>query len=324
MINRREFIRAISSATAGVVVGSSAFGEEIKPGAAVSGSDRLGKLLPLRKLGSTGCNVTMLGLGGNHVGLQEEAGAQQAIEAALEGGVRFFDTAEYYQNGGGERYYGKFLTPKYRDVIYLMTKTMAKDAKTAREDLDGSLKRLNTDYVDLWQMHDVKSADDIDGRLKEGVLDVMRDAQAKGKVRHLGFTGHTQYQCHLHMLAKVKDWQSCQFPMNVVDGSYKSFINNLLPALVERKIGVLAIKTAACGRFFSNKIVPDRISLAEMHYFVWSLPVSVLIAGFDTTEQLQERIKLARSFTGMSQEQRLELIKKVADVAAGKIEYYKS
>jgi predicted aldo/keto reductase-like oxidoreductase len=324
MINRREFIRAISSATAGVMVGGSALGEEVKPGAAASGSDRLGKLLPLRKLGSTGRNVTMLGVGGHHVGTQKEAGAQQAIEAALEGGVRFFDTAESYQKGVSEEYYGKFLTPKYRDVIYLMTKTMAKDARTASEHLDGSLKRLNTDYIDLWQIHDVRSADDVDNRLRNGVLDVMKEAQAKGKVRHLGFTGHTQYQSHLHMLSKVKDWQSCQFPVNVVDGSYKSFINNLLPALLERKIGVLAMKTAACGRFFSNKIVPDRISLAEMHYFVWSLPVGVLIAGFDTVDQLKERIGLARSFTGMTQEQRLELINKVADVAAGKIEYYKS
>ncbi|MEO0333081.1 MAG: aldo/keto reductase, partial [Bacteroidota bacterium] len=142
--------------------------------------DRLGELLPQRKLGKTGETVTMLGLGGAHIARMGEAEAQKTIETALEGGVRFFDNAEQYGNGLAEKRYGMFLSPDYRDVSYIMTKTRATNAKVAQQHLEDSLRRMNTDYIDLWQIHSVTSPDDVDRRLENGVLEFVQQAQTEG------------------------------------------------------------------------------------------------------------------------------------------------
>lgn len=144
MEKRRQFLQKIAGLTAGIMVPF----QNISLGKGQS-KDRWGKLLPLRKLGKTGVDVTMLGVGGFHIGWTTEKDAQAVIEAALEGGVRFFDSAESYGPHTSEIRYGKYLTPKYREDIFLMTKSTAKDAKTMREHLDASLKRMKTDYLDL-------------------------------------------------------------------------------------------------------------------------------------------------------------------------------
>ena len=196
----------------------------------------------------TGQTVTMLGVGGWHIGHMDTGREVQAtIETALEGGVRFFDSAESYQRGESERRLGQFLTPKYRDVVYLMTKTTAKDAKTAQNHLNGSLKRLKTDYLDLWQMHTVKDPKDVDLRMEQGVLEVMTKAKGSGKVRHIGFTGHKRPSAHQRILENTEAFEACQMPINLMDPAYNSFIDGILPTLVERKIGVLAMKTLANG-----------------------------------------------------------------------------
>ncbi|PYV39627.1 MAG: aldo/keto reductase, partial [Acidobacteria bacterium] len=159
MIERREFLKSLASLSAATVALPAA--EE---------SDRLGKLLPKRTLGRTGVAVTMLGVGGWHIGRMEEPEAQRTIEAALEGGIRFFDNAESYQDGASESRYGRLLTPKYRDIVFLMTKSTATDAATARRHLEESLLRMKTDYVDLWQMHSVTSVEDVDQRIQNGIL----------------------------------------------------------------------------------------------------------------------------------------------------------
>ncbi len=151
----------------------------------------MGALLPQRKLGTTGAVVTNLGLGGGHITGVPEATAQAMIEKALEEGVRFFDTAVLYGNGISESRYGKHLTPKYRDVSFIMTKTLARDGDSARRDLDASLKRLNVESIDLWQLHALDTPEDVERRIQNGVLDAFQTAQESGKVKHLGFTGHT-------------------------------------------------------------------------------------------------------------------------------------
>src|SRR5690606_33704033 len=182
----------------------------------------------------------------------DEKEAQKTIEAALEGGIRFFDNAESYGSGRAEERYGKFLTPKYRDIAYIMSKSTGRDAKTAQQHLEGSLRRMNTDYLDLWLIHGVTSPDDVSGRLSNGVLDVVLEAQASGKVRHVGFSGHSDYNAHLKMLDSTDVLQACQMPVNVFDPSYKSFIHNVMPRLVERKMAALAMKTLANGGFFGG------------------------------------------------------------------------
>lgn len=329
-MDRRSFLHKLAGLTSGLML----TGAGVASGEAQA-SDRLGELLPQRKLGRTGESVTMLGVGGFHIGRMDDRDAQATIEAALEGGVRFFDSAESYQGGGSERTLGKFLTPDYRDVAFLMTKTTARDAETAREHLEGSLRRLDTDYLDLWQVHAISSPGDVDRRIDNGVVEVARKAKEEGKVRHLGFTGHRTPDAHAHMLEVADFYETVQMPINIADPTpeEKSFILNVLPKAVDRNVGVLAMKTLSNGGFFGGRqhgehgpherIVPQRASIQEALHFAWSLPISVLITGPDDVDQMKEKIELARAFQGMSEDERADLIDRAAAVAE-EVEFYKA
>ena len=330
MIDRRAFLKSLAGLTTGILLSSAgAEGQEAKPS-----SDRLGTLLPLRKLGRTGESVTMLGLGGWHIGEMDEKEAQKTLDVALEGGVRFFDSAESYQKGGSETRLGKLLIPKYRDDIFLMTKTTARDAKTARIHLEESLKRLKTEQVDLWQVHAVRNPDDVDERIDQGVFDVMNEAKESGKARWIGFTGHTSPSAHLQVLNKSDIFDACQLPVNLTDVNYESFIEGVIPTLVERNIGIIGMKSLANGGFFGGarhgkhgpnpRVVPNRVSIQDAIRFVWSFPVSTLVTGPDNAQQLQEKIDIAKRFSGMKQDEREQLIEKVADMAGTTVEFYKA
>lgn len=326
-MERRSLLKWLGGFTAGLILADKANAKNRQE------RDRLGNLLPQRILGRTGEAVTMLGVGGAHLGGMSEKDAQATIEIALEGGVRFFDTAEMYQSGGSETRMGKLLTPKYRDVIYLMSKTTARNAQDARRDLEGSLTRLNTDYLDLWQVHSVNSPDDVSDRIDNGVFEVMAEAKASGKVRHIGFTGHRQPEAHLAVL-ESDIFDASQMPVNLADPSYSSFIKQVMPKLVEKNIGVIAMKTLANGGFFGGsshgqhgdnpKIVPNLVSIAEAINFAWSMPISVLVTGANKPEHMQEKVNLANSFTAMDEQQRQDLIDKVADLAGTTVEFYKA
>jgi len=330
MTDRRMFLKSLAGVTAGLTLGgaTSAFKSE---------NDRLGEVLPKRKLGRTNEYVTMLGTGGYHVGWTTERDAQEVIEDSLEGGVRFFDTAESYANGTSEIRYGKYLTPKYRDLIFLMSKSTGKDAKTVREHLEGTLRRLNTDHLDLYQVHAISTPEDVDSRIQLGVLDVLLKAKEEGKIRYLGFTGHQNPFAHARMLERTKEsdiFDTVLMPVNVLDQSYFSFTNNIMSKALDRNMGILAIKSLADGRFFAKKeqagwttddpLIPNYLSIKEAMHFVWSLPVSVLISGNENATFMREKIALARSFTKLTEEQKIALIDKVKDIAlTGKVEYFK-
>jgi len=309
-------------------------------GAAHAGNDerdRLGEVLPKRKLGRTNEFVTMLGTGGYHVGWTTEHDAQEVIEASLEGGVRFFDTAESYADGTSEIRYGKYLTPKYRDLIFLTSKSTGGDAKTVREHLEGSLRRLKTDQIDLYQIHSISTPKDVDNRIQLGVLEVLLKAREEGKIRYLGFTGHQNPFAHARMLERTNDshiFDTVLMPVNVLDQTYFSFTQNIMSKALERNMGILAIKSLADGRFFAKKeqagwtsddpLIPNYLSIKEALHFVWSLPVSVLISGNENATFMREKIALARSFSKQTEEQKTALIAKVKNIAlAGKVEYYK-
>ena len=335
MEKRREFLKNLAGLTAGVMLPKSNL-----TGFPDNNRDRLGELLPTRKLGKTGVNVSMLGVGGYHVGWTTERKAQEVIEVALEGGIRFFDSAESYGPHTSEIRLGKYLTPKYRDLIFLMTKSYSKDGKTASRHLEESLVRLNTDYLDLWQIHSVRDPKDVDDRIENGILDAALEAQQSGKAKFIGFTGHQNPAAHLRMLERTADnpiFQTIQMPINVLDFSHQSFIQQVLPVAVENEIGVLAMKTLADGRFFPGKteggkevwntddaVVPGRITVQEALHFVWSLPISVLITGAENSDLMKEKIRLAKSFSALDQKAREDLAIKVEDLAQeGKVEYYK-
>ncbi|MBV9489634.1 MAG: aldo/keto reductase [Verrucomicrobia bacterium] len=299
-------------------------------------ADSLGETLPRRPLGATGTKVTMLGLGGAHVGGLDDRTAQSIIEAALEGGIRFFDNSQGYDEGESEAKYGRFLTPKYREQVFLMTKTDAREAPDARRELEGSLRRLRTDYLDLWQMHAVESPEDVDERQRGGVIEAMVEARASGKVRHIGFTGHRTPTAHLRVLEVIDQFETCQMPINAVDPGYESFIQKVLPVLVQKNLGVLAMKTLSDQGFFGrirwsggrptgvSPVIPDRLSLREAIHFVWSLPVSTLITGAESAEQVHEKVELARTFKPMSSEERQRIVQRVSDLAGTAVEYYKA
>jgi len=330
MNDRRSFIKIMAAATAGILVPiRNADGTESVP------SDRLGNLLPLRTLGATNEKVTMLGLGGAHIGRIDEKSAERVIEAAIEGGIRFFDNAERYAGGVAEERYGKYLIPKYRDVAFIMSKSRARDGKTAEEHLELSLKRMKTDYIDLWQIHSLFTAEDVDERIEEDILEVFSKAKDSGKVRYIGFTGHTDYKVLQRMLAKTDILQTCQMPINCFDPNYKSFIRHVLPMLIDRNIGVLAMKTLSNGGFFGGRnhfesgvnprIIPQHASIKEALTFVWSLPVSVLITGPNDVDMLNEKISVAKSFKAMTTEERTKLVTRLADAGleGEKVEFYK-
>ena len=330
MIDRRAFLKSLAGLTTGILLSSACAEGDEEP----THSDRLGPLLPTRRFGRTGEAVTMLGVGGWHIGDMTEAEAQKTIETALEGGVRFFDTAEGYQTGGSESRLGKLLIPKYRDDVFLMTKTRARDANEAWEHLEGSLSRLNTDRLDLWQVHAVRNPADVDERIENAVFDVMLEAKETGKTRYIGFTGHSSPAAHQRVLEKTDIFDACQLSMNLVDVNYESFIEKVVPTLVERNIGVIGMKALANGGFFGGsqhgrhgsnpKIVPNRVSVSEAVRFVWSLPVSTLVTGPDNADQMQEKIDIAKNFTGMEDDERHRLIDKVADMAGTTVEFYKA
>ncbi len=331
MIDRRAFLKSMASLTTGVLL-SSACAES--DGEDTTNSDRLGTLLPTRRLGRTGEAVTMLGIGGWHIGDMEEKEAQKTIETALEGGVRFIDSAESYQGGRSETRLGKLLVPKYRDDVFLMTKTRAENAEDAWKHLEGSLTRLNTDRLDLWQMHSVQNPADVNERINNGVLDVLLEAKANGKTRYIGFTGHASPAAHERVLEQTDIFDTCQLAMNLVDVSYESFIERVVPILIERNIGIIGMKALANGGFFGGsqhgrhgpnaKVVPDRVSISEAIRFIWSLPVSTLVTGPDNAEQMQEKIDIAKNFTGMEDDERQALIEKVEDMAGTTVEFYKA
>ncbi len=331
MQERRDFLKQLAMLTGGMMLPISGFAQTNK--------DKWGTLLPLRMLGKTDVKVTMLGLGGYHAGLNKGRDAQELIEKAIEGGIRFFDTAESYQNGGSEIIYGKYLVPKYRDEVFIMTKSTAKNAATAKEHLDGSLQRMKCDYIDLWQVHSLRTPKDVDNRIENEVLEVFEKAKAEGKVKHIGFTGHQNPFAHKQFLDRTYEndiFETVQMPINIIDSHFHSFIKNVLPLAIKRNLGVLAMKTLSNGRFFekvnnsdgqgvksNGPLVPNYISVKEALYFVWSLPVSVLITGADKIEYLEEKIELARNFNIYSETERLELLTRVYEKASNEIEYYK-
>lgn len=318
MTTRRHFLRAASAAAV------------LSPALLRGQSDKLGKILPQRELGGTGEKVTAFGLGGHHVGVaKDEKIAQALIERAIERGVRFFDNAVNYQNGLSETFYGKFLTPKYRDHVFITTKSSRKTAAGVREDLENSLRRLNTDHLDLWQMHSFQSVQDVKERIANGVLDVFLEMRANKKARYIGFTGHTSQEAHCHFLDHCKAegirMDTCLMPVNLFDSHYDSFLIHVLPKLQEQGVALLAMKTMVFGRVFqrARELPPDIITPKNLHEYAYSLPVACMLSGCETVEQIDQNTAILENFKGMDDERRKSLVAATKGISGPDLEYYK-
>jgi uncharacterized protein len=296
--------------------------------------DKWGELLPVHSFGSTGEHVTMLGVGGFHIGRMSDYDAEKTIETAISGGIRFFDAAESYVGGQNEVKYGKYLSPKYRDEIFLMTKTKARDGKTAQRHLEESLERMKTDHVDLWLMHQVDSDDDFNRLRDNGMVDAFIEAKRNGKARYIGFSGHKHPEANLYVYEQIGDlMEANMIPVNVVDPGYNSFIKDVIPMLQERKSGIIGMKSLSGGAFWGGGFegnrgegerLIDHISVKEAIYFALSMPVDVLVTGALDADMLQEKIDFARSFVKLTDAEQDALVQKVARFAGRRIEYYKA
>lgn len=281
--------------------------------------------LPTRPLGATGVDVTVLGLGGHHLGRAgSERAARRLVDAALDEGIRFFDTAESYQDGTSERWLGAALGGR-RDDVFLMTKTFdfpARTADGAKRHLDGSLRRLATDRLDLWQLHSVRSVADVDRAFAPGgAMSFILRMKDEGVVRFVGVTGHQDPEANLraiHYWDEGLRFDAMQMPINPIDHHQKSFQQRVLPELVRRRIGVIAMKTSADGALLRERIC----TASECHRFVWGLPVSVAVVGMERPELVRENARTARA-APMSATERTALTTRIAPRSDLSLEWYK-
>lgn len=336
MENRRSFIKKSAAIAAFSLIADWA--------SAANETDKWGELLPQRQLIRNGEKVTAFCLGGYHLGFVENPkDAQHMIERSIELGVRFFDNARKYVNGRAEEYMGKFLTPKYRDEIFLMTKAPGKTGAEVQQMLDESLKALNTDYVDLWQIHALRDPKDVDKRIEAGVLDVFLKARQKGKAKHIGFTGHVNPKTHLHFLKRLDEMgielDTCQMPLNVCDPSFESFEKNVLPVLLEKEYGVIAMKTMAGGSMMGGRIdttpknietkdIPNvvaktKLTHANLHQYVYNLPVSALCSGCLRVEEIERNVEVLKNMKKLSESDKQTLIEYAKPYAGLIVENYK-
>lgn len=338
-VDRRAFLKTLSTSLAAATL---PFGSPLMAQNSSPAPDSQGDLLPIRPLGARGPAVTALCMGGGHViSDMDEAGAEAAIDQAITSGIRFFDNAESYGKGQSEERFGRYLCPKYREIIFLMTKTRARTREQAKEHLEGSLRRMKTDKIDLMQIHDIVSNEDVDERLAGGVLDYLLEAKEAGKIGHLGFTGHTRPSAHLHMLQRLDEMgielTASQMPINVVDPHYLSFVVDVLPPLLERGYGVLAMKTLAYGQLMGKttswkkdrrapqkKVVGDLITLKEALGYAWSLPISSLVSGMTNVDEVKQNSAICRNAPVFDDAKRDALIEKVADLGGPMVEFYKA
>ena len=279
--------------------------------------------IPTRPLGATGVNVSILGLGGYHIGtIRDEARCVRLIRRAIDSGVTFMDNAWEYHNGRSEELMGRALTDGYRKKAFLMTKHHGRDKKTAMEHLEDNLSRLRTDVIDLWQFHEVVYDKDPEMIFAAGGgIEAAELAKKQGKVRFIGFTGHRSPVLHLKMLAYGYPWDAVQMPMNVFDAHWKSFQKNVLPILVRRNIGVIAMKSLASRHVLRANVVTPKEALD----YVWSQPVSTIVSGIDTEQFLEANAGMARAFSPMSETEQAAVLDKTKEVAlTGKFEPFKT
>ncbi len=281
-----------------------------------------------RPLGRTGEKVSAIGLGGWHLGLKEvdDALSLRLVRSAVDRGITFLDNAWDYNGGVSEVRMGKALRDGYREKVFLMTKIDGRSKKEAARQLDESLRRLQTDCIDLVQHHEVIRFEDPHRIFDdEGANAALLKARLAGKLRFIGFTGHKDPRIHLHMLTVAREhgfrFDTVQMPLNVMDAHYRSFERNVLPQLLIDQIGVLGMKPMANGIILKSRTVTP---IECLHYSM-NLPTSVVITGIDRLDILDQAFEAARTFRSIPQEQVNALLARTAAAAAhGQFEPFKT
>jgi uncharacterized protein len=269
--------------------------------------------------------VSMIGLGGYHLGtVPSVREAVRIVHAAIDAGITFLDNAWEYHEGESEQRMGRAIADR-RDRVFLMTKvcTHGRGAAVAMRQLHQSLKRLKTDHLDLWQVHECVYYTDPDHHFaRGGVIDALERAKREGKVRFVGFTGHKDPDIHLRMLAHQFPFDSCQLPLNCFDATFESFEQRVLPELRRQGIAPLGMKSLGGeGDAVKKRVVKVEDALR----YAMSLPVTTTISGIDSMRVLRQNVRIANDFTPLSMAQMERLRRKLAPLAAdGRFELYKT
>jgi aryl-alcohol dehydrogenase-like predicted oxidoreductase len=281
--------------------------------------------IPLRPLGRTGLHVSALGLGGYHLGkVRSERTAVRLVHEAIDAGITFMDNAWEYHDGLSERLMGKAIADR-RDRVFLMTKvcTHGRGKREALRQLEQSLKRLHTDYLDLWQIHECVYDNDPERHFAHGgVVEALEQAKRQGKIRFHGFTGHKHPDIHLAMLSYEFPFDTCQLPLNCFDSGFRSFEQRVLPELLRRGIAPIGMKSlGGDARQLRQKVVTPQESLR----YAMSLPVATTVSGIDSPKVLKQNLAVAYRFKPMSEAGMETLRRRVRiEAADGRFELYKT
>ena len=284
--------------------------------------------MPTRRLGRTGVEVSLIGVGGWHLGFKsiDEQLSIRIIRTAIDNGINFMDNCWDYNEGASELRMGKALRDGYRERAFLMTKIDGRTRQEATKQLDESLKRLQTDHIDLVQHHEILRYEDPHRIFDEnGANAALLEARDAGKISYIGFTGHKDPRIHLYMLEVASEFgftfDTVQMPLNVMDAHYRSFEKMVLPELVKQDVGVLAMKTMANGAILKSKTVTP----IECLQYAMNLPTSVVITGCESMENLEQALTAAHTFQPMSEEQVKTILSKTKQSASrGKFELFKT
>jgi aryl-alcohol dehydrogenase-like predicted oxidoreductase len=319
--SRRRFLGAAGVAALGAAsLARAAVGPS--PGASPAASSGG---IPRRPLGKTGVEVSILGLGGSAIGdARIESEAIRIVQEAIDAGVTFLDNAWEYHDGQSEEWMGKALRGR-RDQVFLMTKvcTHGRDRAVAMQQLEESLRRLQTDHLDLWQVHEVVYDNDPANHFRSGgVIEALDQAKREGKVRFVGFTGHKDPAIHLAMLAYDYPFDTCQMPLNCFDGTFRSFETRVLPELAKRGIAPIGMKSLGGD---GGPVKKGAVPVADALRYALSLPVATVVSGMDSIEVLRQNVGIARGFMPMTETEMAALRDRVAPLAGdGRFELYKT
>ena len=281
--------------------------------------------VPRRALGKTGASVSLLALGGYHLGtLDSVDAAKRLVHEALDHGIDFFDTAWEYQRGKSEDWLGQALEGR-RTRAFVMTKvcTHGRDAATAMAMLEDSLRRLRTDHLDLWQIHEVSYPDDPERHYAPGgVLEAFARARQQGKVRFVGFTGHKSPELHLEMIERGFAFDTVQMPLNAFDGTgFRSFEHGVLPRVLARGMAALGMKSMGG---LGDPIKRGVLTAAEALGYAMSLPVAAVVSGIDSQAVLHQNLNLAGGFQALPETELARIRGKVRALASdGQFEPFK-
>ena len=280
--------------------------------------------IPKKQFGRTGVQVSALGLGGYHLGsAKSDQMANEIVAKALDHGVTFFDNAWEYHDGLSEERLGRALKGK-RQNIFLMTKvcTHGRDKKVAMQMLEESLRRLQTDHLDLWQVHEVVYENDPDLTFaRGGAIEALAEAKQQGKVRFVGFTGHKHPEIHLKMLAHDFAFDAVQMPLNCFDATFRSFETQVLPEATRRGMAALGMKSLGGS---GEMVRHGGITAEEGLRYAMSLPVATTISGIESMDVLDQNLAIAQNFQPLSSAELQALRDRCRKLAAdGRFELFK-